>query len=238
MISSCLKRGVNNFIGNNVRIHENVVIGNNNKIFDGTTLYPNTIIGDNNVILNGNIIGEYPVNANEDLENFIKTYEKGVIIGNNNFIHVNNLIFGGTDSPTKIGNNNKLLGEIHVGHDVEIFQNAYIYPRVLLSGYVKVLPCAGIGVSTSIHQKKTIGHYSFIGMNSTITKNIFPFYKFINQRYKGLNEIRIPEYIVNDKEKIDEIISSFYSKKKIHNLEQYNLNDNTKTIIEKFLLHV
>ena len=75
-------------------------------------------------------------------------------------------------------------------------------------------------------------------MNSTITKNIFPFYKFINQRYRGLNEMRLPEYIVNDKEKIDEIISSFYAKKKIHNLEQYNLNDNTKTIIEKFLLHV
>ena len=25
------KEGVNNFIGNNVRIHENIVIGNNNK---------------------------------------------------------------------------------------------------------------------------------------------------------------------------------------------------------------
>ena len=107
MISSCLKRGVNNVIGKNVKIYENVIIGNNNKIFDGTTLYPNTVIGDNNIILDGNTIGEHPVNAKENFNNFQKNYEKGVIIGNNNFFHVNNLIFGGTDNPTKIGNYNK-----------------------------------------------------------------------------------------------------------------------------------
>ena len=124
-----------------------------------------------------------------------------------------------------------------MGHDVEIFKNVHIYPRVLLSGYVKVLPYAGIGVCSSIHQKKTIGDYSFIGMNSTITKNIFPFYKYINHRYIGLNEIRIPEYVINDEEKLNNIISNFYSNK-IYNLQHFNLNNETNKIIKNFLLHI
>jgi UDP-N-acetylglucosamine acyltransferase len=237
MISSCLKRGVNNIIGKNVKIYENVVIGNNNKIFGGTTLYPNTVIGDYNIILDGNTIGEHPINAKEIFDGFQKNYEKGVIIGNNNFFHVNNLIFGGTDNPTKIGNYNKLLGEIHVGHDVEIHENVHIYPRVLLSGYVKVLSYAGIGVCSSIHQQKIIGDYSFIGMNSTITKNIFPFYKYINQKYTNLNDVRLPIHVCNDRKKLNIIISKFYSNE-MYNLKYYNLNNETNRIIQKFLLHI
>ena len=168
-----------------------------------------------------------------------KKNDNGVLIGNNNFFHINNVIFGGADNPTKIGDSNKLLGELHVGHDVEIFKNVHIYPRVLLCGYGKVLPYAGIGVCSSIHQHKIIGHYSFIGMNSAITKNIFPFYKYINQIHTDLNKKRIPKYIINDSEKLDNIISNFY-KKKINkqNLKCYNLNNKTNKIIKNFLLHV
>ena len=81
------------------------------------------------------------------------------------------------------------------GCDVEIFK----MPIFILEFYYQVIKFSCAGISVSHQFTKTIDHYSF-RMNSTI-KNIFPFYKFINQRYKGLNEIRIPEYIVNDKER-------------------------------------
>jgi len=85
--------GKNNYIEKGVKIYENVVIGNNNKIYDGTFIYPNTVIGNNNVILNNNILGEYGVEARDD--NFEEKKFGGLIIGNDNYFHVDNIIFNG-----------------------------------------------------------------------------------------------------------------------------------------------
>jgi len=237
MISSCLKRGVNNFIGKNVRIHENVIIGNNNKIFDGTTLYPNTVMGDNNVILNGNIIGEYPVNANEDPENFIKTYEKGVIIGNNNFIHVNNLIFGGTDSPTKIGNYNKLLAENHIGHDTTIENRVTIYPRCITGGYSKIMSDSNMGFYSTIQQRKKVGNYSMLGAGNNASKDIFPFYIQVNNKYLRLNNHKIPDSLSIDKyDEVLRIIAERYKSNSDNIFEDIDLPKDLHEIINNFII--
>ena len=76
MISSCFRRGVNNIIRKNVRIHENVIIGNNNKVFDRKILGLNIDVEYNNVRLNENPIIEYHTNSNDDHEHFVYIYEK------------------------------------------------------------------------------------------------------------------------------------------------------------------
>jgi UDP-N-acetylglucosamine acyltransferase len=199
--------GLNNKIAKNTIQGSNIKIGNNNIIYPGVKIYENTQIGDNNIILSGNILGEYPIHSSCKFDDLKKN---GLIIGNNNFLHINNVIFSGHDNKTIIGNNNKLLGELHVGHDVEIYNFVNIYPRTIISGYVKLLNYSGIGISTSIHQNITIGDYSFIGMNNTITKNVFPFYININNNLHRLNKKRIEEnfdynYLLNNENNLKEL---------------------------------
>jgi len=183
--------GKNNIIAKNVKIYENVTIGNNNKIYEGSIIYPNTIIGDNNIILNNNVIGEHPIDSTEI---FSEKIYKGIEIGNNNFFHVNNIIFGGKCDKTIIGNYNKILAENHIAHDVKINNHVTIYPRTLLGGFVKLMDYSSTGAGTFIHQRKTIGTFSFTGMNSTITKNSFPFYININNKYSKLNYHKLLKY--------------------------------------------
>jgi len=189
--------GKNNYIESGVKILENVIIGNNNKIYNGTVIYPNTIIGNNNVILDNNILGEHPIISTEI---FTEKKFNGLEIGNNNFFHISNKIYSGYSSKTIINNNNKILGESHIGHDVNIYNNVNIYSRSLIGGYVKMLDYSGMGVYSVIHQKKIIGDYAFIGMNNTITKNIFPFYININHKYSKLNR-----HIMNNKDILTQI---------------------------------
>ena len=232
-----IKIGKNNYIEKNVKIHKNVIIGDNNKIYNGTILYPNTIIGNNNTILNNNIIGEHPINSNEIFENKIF---KGVKIGNNNFFHISNKIYGGSSDITFIGDNNKILGENHIGHDCIINNYVNIYPRTLLCGYVKMLDYSGSGVGTYVHQHKVIGHFGFTSMNSSITKNSFPFFININNKYSKINYHRI--LTVNDLTNIkdyEKILIDINNKYILKNLsiDEYKeqLPENIYNILNDFL---
>lgn len=235
MISSCFKKGLNNYIEKNVIVHKNVIIGNNNKIFDGTILYPNTVIGDNNVILNGNTIGEHPVNANEDIENFRKSFDNGVIIGNNNFFHINNIIFSGVDSPTKIGNYNKLLAENHIGHDTNIENYVTIYPRCITGGFSKIMSNSSMGFYSTIQQKKKIGNYSMLAAGNNASKDIFPFYIQINNKYIRPNNHKIPAFLnINKYDKEIRIIAERYRNDDDDILKNIWLPNNIMKIIENF----
>jgi UDP-N-acetylglucosamine acyltransferase len=206
-----LKIGKNNFISPNAIIHDNVVIGDNNNIYDNVIIYPNTIIGNNNVIYNGNTIGEIPIQSNGTFQNYDFSKSKGVEIGNNNFFHIKNIIFGGVSKPTKINNNNKILGENHIGHDCIIFNEVSIYPRTLLCGHVKMLNYSSTGVYSFIHQNKIIGQYSMIGGNSSITKDVFPYFININNNITRLNTIKIPYYIKNYEKILLKMANNYYN---------------------------
>jgi UDP-N-acetylglucosamine acyltransferase len=210
-ICSSLKIGNNNIIGKNVKIFENVSIGNNNKIYDNTIIYPNTKIGNNNIFLYRNKIGEIGVQSSFNTENFEFKYN-GLEIGNNNFFHVDNIISNGYINKTIIGNNNKFLSEVYISHDNVIHDSVTFYPRVFSAGIVEYFNNSNIGANACIHQRCKIGNYSMIGMNSTITKNVFPFFIVINNKYIRINNKAIPDdfNINNYKEQLHKIIHYLY----------------------------
>ena len=230
--------GINNKIANNVFFGSNIKIGNNNIIYPGVKIYENTQIGDNNIILSGNILGEFPIQASCDFNNLKKN---GLIIGNNNFLHINNVLFSGFQNKTIIGNYNKLLGESHFGHDVELKNNVTIYPRVIIAGHTKLLDYSGIGISSSIHQNLTIGQYSFIGMNNTITKDVFPYFINLNNKIHRLNKKKIEETLNYDEiqknENLLKELSLINDKEKALNFINQNFSNNNEiknTLLEYF----
>ena len=182
--------GINNIIQSGVVIHPGVTIGNNNKIYDGTIIYPNTTIGNNNVILNDNILGEHPIEASEI---FTEKKFNGLEIGDDNFFHVKNLVFTGSRGKTKIGDNNKLLAENHIGHDTHITSDVVIYPRCITGGLSTLLPYSTMGMYSTIQQNSVMGRYSMLGMGNISSHNIFPFYIFAGNKYLRPNHYKIPE---------------------------------------------
>ena len=206
-ICSSLIIGKNNIIGKNVKIFENVTIGNNNKIYDNTIIYPNTKIGNNNIFLHRNKIGEIGVQSSFTTDNFEFKYN-GLEIGNNNFFHVDNIIFNGYDKKTVIGNYNKILSESHIGHDTKIINNVILYPRCITGGHSTLLSNSVMGFNSTIQQRMVLGNYSMIGAGNNVSKNVFPFFIIINNKYIRTNNKAIPDdlNINNYKEQLDYII--------------------------------
>jgi len=224
--------GQNNYIEKGVKIYENVSIGNNNKIYDGTIIYPNTIIGNNNIILNNNIIGEHPVHSNVIFNNKIF---KGVNIGNNNFLHIKNTIFGGYYSKTELGNNNELLAENHISHDTIITNNVVLYPRCITAGLTKLMPFSTMGMNSSIQQNTVLGHFSMIGMGNIAPHNVFPFFIYVNNKYLRFNKKKIPEDLNIDKYEKD--LLNIINELKNNNFDKnILLNNNLPENINKYLL--
>lgn len=181
------KIGKNNIFGENVIIKDNVIIGNNNKIYDNCIIYPNTKIGNKNIILENNMLGPVGVQSSYNYDNFDFKYN-GLIIGNNNFFHINNIIFNGFDNETIIGNNNKFLSENHISHDSIIYNNVIMYPRSMTAGHCILLNNSVMGMNSSIQQRMVLGNYSMIGANNFVANNVFPFYIYYNNKYIRINK--------------------------------------------------
>ena len=230
--------GKNNYIEPGVKLFENVCIGDNNKIYDGTVIYPNTKIGNNNVILNNNILGEHAIEAKYD---FTDKVFKGLEIGNNNYFHINNIIFNGFHRKTFIGNNNKILAECHIGHDTHINNGIVLYPRVITGGHSTLLDKSTIGMQSSIQQNSVLGHFSMIGMGNIATHNVFPFYIYFNQNYLRINKMKVPEKlnIMEYDNDLRNLIKDLKENKCYSKfVEKSNLHKDIKFYIEDFLNYI
>jgi len=231
--------GKNNYISKKAIIHNNVIIGDNNKIYDNVILYPKTVIGNNNIILNNNIIGEIPIQSNGTFQHEDYSKTKGVKIGDNNFFHVRNLIFAGSERATEIKNNNKLLADCHLNHDSIIYNNVTLYPRITMGGYSKCLDYSNIGGNAFIQQRKIIGQYSMVGGSQLVAKNVFPYYVYINNKITRLNTLKLPEYIKNTEQQeiIFKIANYYYNNEKemFNEINNKELNSNIKKDLLYFL---
>ena len=225
--------GKNNRISESAHIHNNVIIGDNNFIGDNVIILPNTVIGNDNHIFNGNVIGEFPINSSDDYKEYDLFKCKGVLIGNNNLFHVKNIIFSGIENATFVGNNNKILGECNISHDVQIYNTVTIYPRVIIGGFCELLEYSNIGMCAVIHQHKIIGQYSMVGGNNMVTKHVFPYYININNKCHRLNEMKISEDVKKRNNILREIYENFI--KKNYSLSHYDLSSEMMNDLTLFI---
>ena len=177
-----------NQIRPDVIIHSNVCIGVGNVIESGTVIYENTVIGNNNVILQNNKLGTLPVETYHDYQ---RVPSKGLIIGNDNFFHIENVISSGCYNVTKIGDGNKILSQCYISHDTVISNGVTLYPRVFTAGLVKIYDHASVGAGAYIHQRRKIGAYSMVGMNTTVVKNTLPYLITVNGKYTNINSKKV-----------------------------------------------
>jgi UDP-N-acetylglucosamine acyltransferase len=220
------KVGKNCKIGEGVIIGEDVVIGDNCIIEPYAVITGNTIIGNNNHIYSHAVLGSEP----QDLK--YKGEKTQLIIGNNNKIREFTLINPGTlggGGVTKIGDNNLLMGYVHVAHDVKIGNNCILANAATLAGHVELEDYVVIGGMTPIHQFVKIGESAMIAGASAVSQDIPPYCLAEGNRAKvrGLNLTGLRRRF-SDRKIIDELKRAykelFLSKKPIKEVAKELLN--------------
>ena len=178
--------GENVTIGAFVTVSAQAVIGEGTRIDSHTVIAGKTTIGKNNHIFSFAAIGTIPQDLKYNGE------EVELIIGDNNRIREFTLLNPGTKgggSVTKVGNNNLLMGYVHLGHDVIMGDNCILANAANIAGHVIIGNHVVIGGVTPVHQFVQIGDYVMIGGGSAVSQDIPPFCLAEGNRatLKGLN---------------------------------------------------
>lgn len=178
--------GTGTTIGACCFIGENVVIGKNNIIQDYAVIDGYTTIGDGNKIGHHTVLGTSP----QDIKT--TSHKVKLKIGDNNIIENNVFITAGTDHggfTTHIGDQNHIMGYVHIGHDVRIDDNCTLEHATALGGHAEVSSHAHFEENTSVHQFVAIGKYARTCVNAAVTQDIPPFCKADGNRAKivGVN---------------------------------------------------
>ena len=190
-------------IGNSVTIGPFVTISSQTTIDEGTVIDAHaniaghTTIGKNNHIFSHAVVGSIP----QDLK--FNGEEVQLIIGDNNKIREFTLINPGTKgggSITKIGNNNLLMGYVHLGHDVIMGDNCILANGATLAGHVELGNNVVVGGLTPIHQFVHIGDFAMIGGASALSQDIPPYCLAEGNRatLRGLNLTGLRRHLNRD----------------------------------------
>jgi len=162
--------GENVDIGPFCHITGDVTIGEGTTISSFNYIEGPAKIGKDNFIGPNCVIGTPAEHKNADSVGEI-------IIGDGNTIRELTVIQRGTgERDTQIGNRCFIMDHVHIAHDVLVANDVTVAPNVVFGGHSVVLDGATIGIGSSTHQFSTIGAYSMIGMNSTVTRDVPPFY--------------------------------------------------------------
>ena len=98
-----------------------------------------------------------------------------LIIGDDNQIRESCTIHRGTvqdEGVTRIGNNNLIMGYVHIAHDCVIGDNNILAQRATLAGHVLVDHDVIFAGFSGAHQFCKIGAYSMLGMGALTNKDV------------------------------------------------------------------
>lgn len=189
--------GKNVTIGPFVTVSSQSIIGNDTIIDAHANIAGKTTIGEGNHIFSHAVVGSIPQDlkfSGEDVQ---------LIIGNNNKIREFTLINPGTKgggSITKVGNNNLLMGYVHLGHDVIMGNNCILANGATLAGHVELGNNVVIGGFTPVHQFVHIGDFAMIAGASALSQDIPPYCLAEGNRatLRGLNLTGLRRHLNRD----------------------------------------
>ena len=198
--------GANVLVGPFAYIGSKVKIGDNTTVASHAVIEGDTTIGKNNRIFSHTAVGTIPQDLKFNGENV------QLIIGDNNTIREFALINPGTiggGGITQIGNNNLLMGYVHVGHDIVIGNHCILANATNLGGHAEIGDHVVIGAMSAIHQFVNLGDYAMIGGASALTQDVPPFCLAEGNRatLRGLNLIGLRRKI--ERKDIDALKSAY-----------------------------
>ena len=171
------------YIGENVKLGDNVVIESGCRIGHDVIIGDNTFIGFGSDINNAEIGNDFVCQGRSSIgvdaffmaegEHKFRIPSFGkVYIGNNVDISSNVTIERGFNSHTVIKDNTKIDSNVCIGHDVVVGENVVITSGASIAGLVNIGKNVYIGMNATVKQRLNIGEGSLIGMGSVVISNV------------------------------------------------------------------
>lgn len=160
-------------IGPFASIGQNVTVGPDCIIEAHAVIHKNTILGAGNFISSYVSLGGASQSKHDNCDD-----ESFLIIGANNSFHEFCSINRGSllsSGKTIIGDNNKFMAYVHIGHDCIIGNHTVFVNQATLAGHVQVMDYATIGYSAAVRQFCKVGQGAFINGGSLVVKDIMPY---------------------------------------------------------------
>ncbi len=177
-------------------IHPTAIVDSSAKIADSAEIGPYAIIGPEVRIgagtqIKAHVVMEGPLEIGEG-NTFFPYSTVGVApqdlkyhgersrtrIGHRNKIREFVTIHRGTEGGgmlTSIGDDNLLMVQVHVAHDVSIGSHTVLSHAATVGGHVAIDDWAVVGAGSAIHQYCRVGRHAMIGGYSVITQDVLPF---------------------------------------------------------------
>lgn len=184
-------------LGKDVKIAENVFIGNNCVLGDGVNVFPFSYIGNNVEIGDNSIIYPHAVILDEvKIGQGVNIYS-GAVIGSNGFgyhkikgelngiPHIGRVVIGdrvdigaltmidrGTIGDTIVGDGTKIDNSVHIAHNVKIGKNVIILAQVGISGSCELGDNAIIAGQVGIADHVKIGKNAKVIAKSGVSRDV------------------------------------------------------------------
>jgi UDP-N-acetylglucosamine acyltransferase len=186
VIDPAVDLGVEVRVGPYAIIEPGCVIGDYCEVRAHAMICKGTLMGPHNQIGYGAVIGAEPQDFG------YKGGRTWVEIGSGNkireYVTIHRASTEGT--ATSIGNDNFLMGGVHVGHDVEIGNRTIMANNTLLAGHVEVEDGAFLGGATIVHQNTRIGKLAITRGGTRLGKDVPPFFMATDtNEVAGINRI-------------------------------------------------
>jgi UDP-3-O-[3-hydroxymyristoyl] glucosamine N-acyltransferase len=162
------------------RIGRNVVIGRGVHIGAGTVIYHNAVIGDEVVIgqrcviKSCAVLGEEGFGFERDAKGkAVRLPHIGtVVIGDEVEVGSLTTICRGTLGDTILRNGCKIDDHVHIAHNVDVGEDAFVIACAEVSGGVKIGPRAWIAPNASVLNQLTIGADAVVGLGGVVVKSV------------------------------------------------------------------
>lgn len=193
-------------LGNNVTIEpfviveKDVVIGDNCIIKSHSSILNGARIGKNNTFYEGCVISADP-------QDFRWRGEKSVcVIGDGNTIReqviINRSIYEGGE--TRIGDENFLMAQCHIGHDTVMTNHCVVGNGCLIAGNVRMSHCSILSSGVIVHEDCHIGAWAMVKGGSRVTGNIPP---YVIMAHNPISYFGVNAYLLKRGHKSDDIIN-------------------------------
>jgi UDP-3-O-[3-hydroxymyristoyl] glucosamine N-acyltransferase len=170
--SSTVSRGC--YVGHNVVIEKNCIIGDNVKIGHNSVIKNGTIIGSKVVIGSNCTIGGVGFGYQKDvLGQYELIRHVGIVkICDNVDIGNNTCIDRAVLGETLIESNVKIDNLVHIAHNAKIHSNALVIANAMVAGSCDIGANTWVAPSSSIMNGITIGQNVTIGMGAVVLKSV------------------------------------------------------------------
>jgi UDP-N-acetylglucosamine acyltransferase len=210
-------------------IGPHVKLGKGCRLLSSVTILGRTTVGRDNIFFPNSVIGATPQDKK------FRGEDTRLEIGDSNLIREAVTIHLGTEKGggiTRVGSNNLLMVNAHLGHDVQMGDNCVLANNVMVAGHVVIGDYVSMMGGVGVHHKVTIGDHAYIGGYAKVRHDVPPYVKIDGaDGVRGVNTVglRRAGFNSSDIDALVEVTRELFLRKKRRplsvQLAEFDLDD-------------